>query len=110
MRIKTFYFLILFALLLTISYKVQGQSSGTIWDCCQPPRDIVPDEKTAIAIAHAVLIPIYGADGLRPQEPFSAYITDGIWTVSGYTPQQPPKQKLPPRISPRRIYWRNFAG
>jgi hypothetical protein len=48
------------------------------------PRDgFVPDDPTAIAIAEAVLSPIYGHGQVENQRPFTANPKDGTWTVSG---------------------------
>jgi hypothetical protein len=44
-------------------------------------QGMVPDERTAIAIA--VLEPIYGADKIAAQRPFHATLRNGIWYVDG---------------------------
>jgi hypothetical protein len=50
----------------------------------KPPAGYVPDAKTAIKIAEAVLIPVYGAKQIASEEPFAAVLTDNsIWTVTG---------------------------
>jgi hypothetical protein len=49
----------------------------------KPKNGFVPDEKTAIRIAEAVLTPIYGEKQIKSEEPFSANLHDGIWTVEG---------------------------
>ena len=52
----------------------------------QAPRDgFVPDATTAIKIAAAVWVPIYGKDVLD-EKPFKATLKDGIWTVIGSLP------------------------
>ncbi|HEY3285478.1 MAG TPA: NTF2 fold immunity protein [Armatimonadota bacterium] len=49
-----------------------------------PPRaGVVPNEKTAIAIAEAVLVPVYGQKPVRKQGPFWATLRKGVWYVSG---------------------------
>lgn len=48
-----------------------------------PPRGFVPDAATATAIARAVLIPIYGADTIRREEPLTAIRQGDDWIVSG---------------------------
>ncbi len=54
----------------------------------KPPEiEFVPDEVTAISIAEAVLIPIYGAANIERQRPFTAVLSDGAWTVQGYLPE-----------------------
>jgi hypothetical protein len=48
------------------------------------PKDgYVPDEATAIRVAEAVLIPIYGEKHVRSERPFHARLKDGIWIVKG---------------------------
>jgi hypothetical protein len=50
----------------------------------EKPKDgFVPDESTAIKIAVAVWEPIYGRERIEQQKPYRAYLTDGIWTVTG---------------------------
>lgn len=52
------------------------------------PRDgYVPDEKTAVAIAVAVLSPIYGADKVLGEQPFHAMRNGDRWTVMGSLPR-----------------------
>lgn len=48
-----------------------------------PPGGFVPDAATAIIIARAVLIPIYGTDAIRRQEPLTAQRSGDIWAVQG---------------------------
>jgi len=44
------------------------------------PKDgFVPDAKTAVAIAEAVLIPIYGKEQINSEKPLKANLKDGIW-------------------------------
>jgi len=49
----------------------------------KPKDGFVPNEKTAIRIAEAVLTPIYGEKQIKSEEPFSAKLHDGVWTVEG---------------------------
>jgi len=46
-------------------------------------RDYAPDSETAIAIAEAVLIPVYGKKKVESERPFTAHIKDDVWTVAG---------------------------
>jgi NTF2 fold immunity protein len=48
-----------------------------------PPQGVVPDQKTAIAIATAVLSPIYGARNIRQEHLFVEKIEGGVWFVKG---------------------------
>lgn len=52
----------------------------------QPKAGYVPNEATAVAIAEAVLIPIYGEAEIVADRPYRARLTDGIWKVSGTLP------------------------
>jgi hypothetical protein len=49
----------------------------------RPKNGFVPDEKTAIRIAEAVLTSIYGEKQIKSEEPFSAKLHNGVWTVEG---------------------------
>src|SRR3974390_1733569 len=51
-----------------------------------PVAGFVPDERTAIQIAEAVLTPIYGADAVKHERPFTATLNNGFWTVVGSLP------------------------
>ncbi|MGV3618746.1 MAG: YbbC/YhhH family protein [Fimbriimonas sp.] len=44
---------------------------------------VVPDAKTARAIAEAVWTPIYGSERIQRQKPLSVRLSDGVWVVSG---------------------------
>jgi NTF2 fold immunity protein len=48
-----------------------------------PPVGFVPDSRTAVAIAEAVLIPVYGKKQIESEEPFSAALQGQVWTVGG---------------------------
>ena len=44
---------------------------------------VVPDAKTAIKIADAVLVPIYGEDQVASERPFRAELVDDRWVITG---------------------------
>jgi hypothetical protein len=49
-----------------------------------PPRTgYVPDEATAVKVAEAVLVPIYGEQHIISERPFTAVLYGDIWTVTG---------------------------
>lgn len=52
-----------------------------------PDAGFVPDSATAISIAKAVLIPIYGKEAIEREQPFTAKLNNGTWTVTGSVPQ-----------------------
>ncbi len=49
----------------------------------RPKSGYVPDAKTAVRIAEAVLIPVYGEKKVESERPFTAKLQDNVWTVSG---------------------------
>jgi hypothetical protein len=60
----------------------------------EPPKGVILDEPTAIAVAEAILKPIYGADKIKQEEPFGAVLKEDVWTVTGdfhQTKTYPPK-------------------
>ncbi len=52
-------------------------------DSYKPKDGFVPNSETAIAIAEAVLKPIYGVDKINSERPFTSEFKDGVWVVSG---------------------------
>jgi hypothetical protein len=44
---------------------------------------LVPDERTAISIAEAVLFNIYGEENIRDKAPYEAHRIEGYWLVFG---------------------------
>ncbi len=48
-----------------------------------PKQGYVPDSTTAVKIAEAVLIPVYGKTKIASERPFTARLEAGIWTVQG---------------------------
>jgi NTF2 fold immunity protein len=49
----------------------------------RPSNGFVPDEATAVKIAEAVLIPVYGKKMIESERPFTATLKKGVWTVAG---------------------------
>src|SRR6185312_747571 len=54
-----------------------------------PKNGYVPDETTAIRVAEAVFIPIYGEKHVRSERPFQAKLKGDVWTVKGSLPKPP---------------------
>ena len=48
-----------------------------------PEQSYVPNSDTAVQIAEAVLIPVYGKEQIESEQPFTAQLKDDVWTVSG---------------------------
>jgi len=49
----------------------------------KPPSGFVPDSATAVQIAEAVLVPVYGKKQIESEKPFTARLKNDVWTVSG---------------------------
>jgi NTF2 fold immunity protein len=47
------------------------------------PQGFVPDSATAVRIAVAVWIPLYGESTIMAQQPITAKLQDSVWTVTG---------------------------
>ena len=58
-------------------------SAMTLEAVAAPPSSLIPDAKTATAVARAILIPIYGAQAIQKEEPLVAVRSGDIWTVTG---------------------------
>ena len=55
-----------------------------------PPKGFVPDSATAVRIAEAVWIPIYGAEQIASEHPIVAVLRGDTWIVTGSLPTPPP--------------------
>ena len=64
----------------------------------RPARNYVPNSEAAVAIAEAVLIPVYGRKKIESERPFKATLKDDIWTVGGtlYCSNGKPATDKPP--------------
>src|SRR5437660_8623001 len=49
----------------------------------QPKEGYVPDSATAVKIAEAVLVPVYGQKLIESERPFTSELKADVWTVSG---------------------------
>jgi len=47
------------------------------------PHGPVPDEATAVKIAEAALIQVYGKEQIESERPFHATLSSGVWRVAG---------------------------
>jgi hypothetical protein len=52
----------------------------------RPHEGYVPDAETAIRIAEAVWLPIYGKKQIESERPFVAELSGDVWTVTGSLP------------------------
>ena len=48
-----------------------------------PRNGVVPDKETAIRIAEAVLLPIYGRQVVESEKPLQAELKGEVWVVQG---------------------------
>jgi hypothetical protein len=48
-----------------------------------PKGGFVPDAETAVKIAEAVLVPVYGQKQVESERPFKATVKGDSWTVQG---------------------------
>jgi NTF2 fold immunity protein len=76
-----------FATVLLASCLVIGSAVGDEERFGIPEQGFVPDAVTAIRIADAVLIPIYGDDAVASQRPLVASLVGETWYVSGTLPK-----------------------
>ena len=53
----------------------------------KPKEGYIPDAETAIKIALAIWIPIYGKEQIEKEKPYKAILKDGIWYVNGSLPK-----------------------
>ena len=52
-----------------------------------PPLGVVPDEPTAVKIAEAMFLPVFGAEEVARWRPYRAQLEkNGVWTVYGTLP------------------------
>jgi hypothetical protein len=60
------------------------------------PKDgFVPDAATAVAVAEAVLVPVYGKDKILSERPFKAVLSGDKWIVTGSVPCDSPNIPCP---------------
>jgi NTF2 fold immunity protein len=76
--------LVTITLLTAIIPAIAQQRGSTSESHGYKPKDgFVPDSQTAVKIAKAVLIPVYGEKQIRSEEPFTAQLKGDVWTVAG---------------------------
>jgi hypothetical protein len=70
---------IIFLILFGFCYGSDQKSDNT----SLPFRGVVPNEITAVKIAEAVFLPIYGEEEVSKYRPYEATLKDNVWTVFG---------------------------
>lgn len=73
------------ALLLGAVTTFTAFSAETAKHSVVPKNGLVPDEQTAVRIAEAVWLPIYG-EGIYQKKPFVARLNGDAWIVKGSLP------------------------
>ena len=48
-----------------------------------PLNGVIPDEDTAVKVAHIMFLPIFGTENVDKFLPYHAQFKNGIWTVYG---------------------------
>jgi len=82
-RIITIFSLLLFFLVwVTTACAADAQKHNY-----KPSVGYVPDQETAIRIAVAIWIPIYGKEQIERERPYKAILKNGIWYVTGSLPE-----------------------
>ena len=68
----------IFVMTLTLTY-AQTKSQPSF----KPKEGFVPNAETAVRIAEAVLVPVYGEKLILSERPFHATLEGDVWTVDG---------------------------
>jgi hypothetical protein len=64
-----------------------GSAVGEVSDHnYRPPEGYIKDASVAVAVADAVLKPIYGKSTIARQSPLRARLENGVWIVTGRLP------------------------
>jgi hypothetical protein len=74
-------------LLVCIASSASSQANKRKAHSYLPPKGFVADSITAIRVAEAVLIPIWGAEDMAGQKPLAAKLRKGVWFVTGTPPE-----------------------
>ena len=73
-----------------IAFATSAGAQATPKHSYVPHDGFVPDSSTAVRIAEAVWIPIYGESQIATERPFRTRLKKGVWTVSGSLPPGQP--------------------
>jgi hypothetical protein len=58
-----------------------GSARGVV-----PKDGFVPNATVALAVADAVLLPVYGKKTIDSERPFKAVLNGNVWTITGSVP------------------------
>ncbi|MFZ3215341.1 MAG: NTF2 fold immunity protein [Candidatus Acidiferrales bacterium] len=70
--------IILFVVLVIPSFAQHEQAKSFA-----PKEGFVPNAETAVKVAEAVLLPVYGEEQIISERPFKAALDGDVWTVTG---------------------------
>jgi hypothetical protein len=76
--------LLLYLLLGTIGLALNSVDGQEPLHSYKPPKGFVPDSLTAVRVAEAVLVPVYGQAVIDDEKPLRAVLKGGVWTVRGH--------------------------
>ena len=76
-------FVIVFPFVSSVCLPQSGEADKKTANAVCPQADCVPDQQTAVRIAEAVLIPVYGEKHTKSEEPFTARLNGTRWIVKG---------------------------
>ena len=81
--------LLLFSLFITVANagNENGNNLKPRMDTYVPENGYVPDEITAVLVAEAILVPIYGKAEIERQKPFVTSLSGNVWTITGSIPK-----------------------
>ena len=70
---------------------------------CEPDRDAVPDEETALAIGLAILVAQYGRDLVARYEPYRVVSAQTNWAVVGTSEAHAGASRLQRQLGPENL-------
>ena len=93
----TLRFFAFFILLVTVLHTAGGRGGTNTPKGYVPPEGFVPTTEAAIAVAEAVLKPVYGKDQIESEHPFKAVLSGNVWVITGSVPchNPPPGAECP---------------
>jgi NTF2 fold immunity protein of polymorphic toxin system component len=91
---KVFVLATILALARTLAV-AQSSGLGAAPRSVTPKNGFVPTAEVAVAIAEAVLVPVYGKQLFNSERPFKAELSKEVWDVTGTVPCNPPGSLCP---------------
>ena len=72
------------AISLTMSLLISTLIGQSVPKAVKPQAGFIPDQATALRVAEAILIPIYGREQVESERPFSVELSGNTWKVEGH--------------------------